>query len=549
LFNVDGTAIPDPLNVSFGPPGTGANSSDLPFDDASRWLVDLDAAIAAGMAVKIPLPSLNFNVDQLFVLGVGARLAPANAAARLQQTLVAHQYTNGLGFLPPGSPTNNTPSVKSSWQSAPQPPSPTDVAAARTAYNPGSNQNAARIAKALGIDGSESLSVAPHGLDDQETPVALFQAQLWPALGGRTLSKLHTTWDIPAGQPASSAGWVLHDDPTGTAALADQANGWVRSRGNLPVMRISNQPYGLLPASSLADWATDPTDPTNQLIQWLRVFRQYWLAGLMNVPAVTNGDPQPDTTIVNLLSRQPVSESLMIRQDGDPVSQEVANQPFPVAPIPGLPMSSELFLSTPAATAIPSPVPFVANASGDQGLLVFYRDLFKDCLALITGTMSQEDWTTKYQPLLTSNNIPNAPPADLFNSIIKDSWVSEIVFGIVLGANSGLIAIHVETVDNIALSDGLPCSACVCVVIRASGQGKRVLLPQLSDEVITAAFVKLAFDAIAEKRAECLSVSNAFREPSGDANAAGDQVDGKRVGVSVRFVSGAEHGCRGSMVQ
>lgn len=434
LFNVDGTAIPDPLNVSFGPPGTGANSSDLPFDDASRWLVDLDAAIAAGMAVKIPLPSLNFNVDQLFVLGVSARLAPADAAARLEQTFVAHQYTNGLGFLPPGSPTNNTPSVKSSWQSAPQPPSPTDVAAARAGYSPASNQNAARIAKALGIDGAEALSVAPHGLDDQETPVALFQTQLWPALGGRTLSKLHTTWDIPAGQSPSNGGWVLHDDPTGTATLADQANGWVRSRGNLPVMRISNQPYGLLPASSLADWATDPSDPTNQLIQWLRVFRQYWLAGLMNVPAVINGDPQPDTTIVNILSRQPVSESLMIRQDGDPVSQEVANQPFPVAPIPGLPVSSELFLAAPAATAIPSPVPFVANASGDQGLLLFYRDLFKDCIALITGTMSQEDWTAKYQPLLTSNTIPNAPPADLFTSIIKDSWVSEIVFGIVFGA-------------------------------------------------------------------------------------------------------------------
>jgi hypothetical protein len=434
LFNVDGSAVPDSLNVSFGPPGTGANSSDLPFDDASRWLVDLDAAIAAGMAVRIPLAGPNFNVDQLFVLGVSARLAPADAAARLQQTLVAHQFTNGLGFLPPGSPTNNTPSVKSSWQSAPQPPSPTDVAAARAAFSSGSNQNAARMAKALGIDGSEALSVAPHGLDDQETPVAVFQSQLWPGLGGRTLSKLHTTWDIPAGKPPSAGGWVLHDDPTGTAALADQANGWVRSRGNLPVMRISNQPYGVLPASSLTDWATDPTDPTNQLIQWLRVFRQYWLAGLMNVPAVTNGDPQPDITIVNILSRQPVSESLMLRQDGDPVSQEVANQPFPVAPIPGLPMSSELFLSTPAATAIPSPVPFVANARGDQGFLVFYRDLFSDCLALITGTMSQEDWNTKYQPIMNSNTIPNAPPADLFNSIIKDSWITQIVFGIVFAA-------------------------------------------------------------------------------------------------------------------
>jgi hypothetical protein len=441
LFNVDGGAIPDALKVSFGPPGTGAESSDLPFDAGSRWLVDLDAAISAGMAVRIPLTGPNFNIDQLFVLGVSARLSPADAAARLESALVAHQYTSGLGFLPPGSPTNNTASVRSAWQSAPQPPAPADVAAARAAYSAGSNQNAARIAAALGIDGSAALSSAPHGLDDQQTPVTVLQSQLWTVFGGRTLSMLYNQWDIPAGKDPSEGGWVLHNDPAGAAALQEHSNGWVRSRGILPVLRIANQPYGLLPASSLAYWVTASDDPTNQLIQWLRVFRQYWLAAVMNVPAITDGDPQPDTTIVNVLSRQPVSESLMIRQDGDPVSQEIANQPFPIAPIPGLPTSSELFLAAPGATAIPSPVPFVSDPAGDQKLLLLVRDLLSDSIDVLNTTMVWQDWANKYQPLFGSNTFPGAPPPDLFTSMIKDSLSDPLVgpneqtvVGIVFGA-------------------------------------------------------------------------------------------------------------------
>jgi hypothetical protein len=103
VFNMDGTPIPDALDVSFGPPGSGGASADLPFDQGSRWLVDLDAAIAAGMAVRVPLPGPDFTIDQLFVLGVNTQLTPDEAAKRLTTTLVAHQYTNSLGFLPPGT--------------------------------------------------------------------------------------------------------------------------------------------------------------------------------------------------------------------------------------------------------------------------------------------------------------------------------------------------------------------------------------------------------------------------------------------------------------
>ena len=445
LFNVDGSPIPATLNVSFGPPGTSANSSNLPFDDASRWLVDLDLAIAAGMAVRIPLAGPDLTVDQLFVLGVSTQLAASDAAARLAATLVAHQYTNGLGFLPPGTPTNNTASTRSAWQSAPTPPSPTDISAARAAYVPASDQNAAVVARALGIDGTDVLSVAAHGLDDQQSPVSILQQQLWPALGGKALSLLYWQWNIPAGQSPDDGSWVLNSDPTTAAALAEHCAGWVRSRGTLPILRVSNQPYGLLPASSLSDWATVADDPTAPFVNWISVFRQYWMAAAGSAPRIVAGAASnPDTTIVNILSRQPVSESIMLRADGDPVAQAVADQPFPLAPIPGLPMNSEMFYAAPSDAAQPLPVPIVSDPAGDQRLLLMIRDLFSDSIAVMSGTMAWQDWANKYQPLFGSNTFPGAPPPDLFGSLIGDSFTDpltassndQVVVGIIFGALS-----------------------------------------------------------------------------------------------------------------
>jgi hypothetical protein len=424
LFNVDGSPIPDSLNVSFGPPGTSANSSDLPFDDASRWLVDLDAAIAVGMAVRIPVLGQSYNVDQLFVLGVSASVTPVDAASRLETILIAHQYTNGLDFLPPGTPTNNTATTRSAWESVPQPPDPMKVAAARAAYAPTSNQNAALAAKALGIDGAPALGATPNGLLDQLSDIATLQAQLWPVSGGLALSKLYTLWDIPAGSPASGGSWVLHADMPTATTLQEHSNGWVRSRGTLPVLRVANQPYGLLPTSSLADWVIAADDPTSTLVTWLRAFRPYWLAAALNVPRVIDGDPSPDATIVNILSRQPVSETLMLRQDGDDFAALQAGAPLPPAPIPGLNMSSELFLAAPSDAAIPSPVPFVADSGIDQKVLGIIRDLIGDSIEVITGVMDQSVWAQRYGGLfgvVGGNNALAELNPDLFTSMIKDS--------------------------------------------------------------------------------------------------------------------------------
>jgi len=443
LFNVDGSPIPDSLDVSFGPPGVGAAASDLPFSAGSRWLVDLDAAVAVGMAVRIPLAGPDFSVDQLFVLGVSSSIPPAEGARRLQSALLAHQYTNGLGFLPPGTPTNNTTASRSAWQSAPEPPTPGEVEQARAAYVAASKQNAAMASRALGIDGTEVLCIAPHGLDDQQSVIPIVQRNLWPALGGRALSMLYTTWDVPPGKPPSGGGWHLHTDLVTAGALQDHMAGWVRSRGTLPVLRIGQQPYGLLPALSLDGWVVPAGDPTASFIQWLRAFRQYWLAGVGAAPHVVAGsdpDPKksPDKTVVDVLGRLPVSSDVLVRFDGDPFSSAVADKPFPVAPIPGLPMNSELFYAAPAELSKVLGVKPVTDAGGDQTVLRMFQSLMNDGLAVLeqpaaTQPAAQQAYRDKYKSLMGVKTFPGAPPPDLFVSLVQDGFTDPLS---VSGVNS-----------------------------------------------------------------------------------------------------------------
>jgi hypothetical protein len=431
LFNVDGLPIPDTLDLSFGPPGTGAPASDLPFDAGSRWLVDLDAAIAAGMAIRIPLAGPDLSVSQLFVLGVLSSITPDEASARLEAALIAHQFTNGLAFLPPGTPTNNTPKTRSSWEAAPQPPSPAEVENARAGYQSGSNQNAALAAKALGVDGSDVLCIAPDALTDQQFAVATIMRHLWPAIGDKALSLLDTTWDIPAGGSPSQGTWKLHADLNTAQALEDHALGWVRSRGTLPVVRVGNQPYGLLPALSLDDWAINAGDPTAILVTWLRTFRQYWLAAAASAPAVIAGsDPNADSTVVNVLGRLPVSVDVNVRVDGDPASQAFSNQPLPPAQIPGLPTNSELFLSFPATAVKPIGVKVISDAAGDQGVLKNFQGLFNDGILVMQQdpSMTPDMYKAKYKTLLASKaTFPGAPPPDLFISMLQDAFTDPLL--------------------------------------------------------------------------------------------------------------------------
>ena len=83
----------------------------------AEWLVDYEEAVRVGMAVTVPLPQRNAKkVDRLFVYGIRHSLSPTNAPAELASLFEAHRCTDGLAFVPQGTPTNNTESDRAGWQ-------------------------------------------------------------------------------------------------------------------------------------------------------------------------------------------------------------------------------------------------------------------------------------------------------------------------------------------------------------------------------------------------------------------------------------------------
>ena len=106
-----GSVIPDPLPIGPSPTAAAAGSAgDLPVDDGVRWRVDFDAAVSAGMALKIPLTAQQAQdgFDRLLVVGVKPTLTAVTGATRVSRALIAHHHTGGLSLPPAGSPTNSS---------------------------------------------------------------------------------------------------------------------------------------------------------------------------------------------------------------------------------------------------------------------------------------------------------------------------------------------------------------------------------------------------------------------------------------------------------
>lgn len=303
-----GRPIPDTLAVGFPPREADAEEADrvgrLPWDRASRWLVDFDEAIEVGMGLKVALPEPDLRYPLLTVVGVMADLDGAGAAARVQTALQAHQYGQGLAFLPAGTPTNNTPATRSAWRSRPAPRPPGQVEAQRAALDPDGAQAAARLARAFGIDGRQVLAAAPDALDEGEDV---------------DLRRLHRAFGLLYAQspllrpypplPANPDELVVDDTVLipDLPELVAHFSEHVRSRGTLPTLRVGRQPYGVLATTSLDLWRGPA--PVPALLDHLMSLVSTVEGMLDLVPQTGRGD-DPDRVILDLLSRVPASQRL-----------------------------------------------------------------------------------------------------------------------------------------------------------------------------------------------------------------------------------------------
>jgi hypothetical protein len=274
----------------------------LPLDPAMRWLVDFDEAARVGMAMRVPLSEeeAKAGYDELVVVGLRMTLDSEVGATRLSALLHSQHYTDGLSFVPQGTPTNNTPAAPSGFRSHDpgfQESYGTEVASVDTARAP--LDNATVLARALGIDAAV-LSQIGGALEREQADVRAMHTALWPATWGYFLDQM---LDESASREQ-------------VAVIRQLFVEHVRGRGPLPALRIGRQPYGVLPALALERWTVAGSDPPRAaLLAVLRSLRERWRAALTRVPRIgkAGNTNSAEADLLELMALEPVSSGYQAR--------------------------------------------------------------------------------------------------------------------------------------------------------------------------------------------------------------------------------------------
>ncbi|MDQ6688610.1 MAG: hypothetical protein M3Z50_13610 [Actinomycetota bacterium] len=300
VVSVTGEPVPDRVVVSLprdDDETTLVQAAGTVLGPGMEWFVDFDEAAKIGLAVSVTLPAPGQPVDAVTAYGVRASLDPAASATALASMVTGHRFGAGLALLAQGTPTNNTEQDRTDWSARPSPAPPPTTAAARTT-DPTSD--AGLLAAALGIDASVFAGASGSDIHEQELTRAAHTA-LWGPSWGTFLDRL---------------GSVLPDafDDNQREAMRDLFVDHVRGSGPLPALRLGNQPYGVLPVSSVdGAWVPLPTEPLGgPATDLLRRLRPLWRAGLAGAPRV-HADQPLDDTLLEVLGSAPQLLGIRVR--------------------------------------------------------------------------------------------------------------------------------------------------------------------------------------------------------------------------------------------
>ena len=295
-YNVDGARtlleaglpIPEALVVGPGtdePPGPPPAAGELPLDVRMRWMVDFAEAEKVGMGIRITLPgAAPPTYATLLVFGVKTGVTPDAAATRLEALLDAHHYTRGLAFPAPGTPTNNTSEAAAGFTDLDSGGFNVEVSPPRI----GTGADGLEVARLLGIR-RDPLNFAAGAAQLEEFTAKRMHALLWAATGGSFLEQMIT-------------GLSTADLDAARRFFID----YVRSQGPLPTLRIGRQPYGLLPAMSLAATTAD------RYTRMLTILRAIWRRSLASVPHLRPGSDD-ELRLLEILRQQPLAAGHRVR--------------------------------------------------------------------------------------------------------------------------------------------------------------------------------------------------------------------------------------------
>lgn len=300
---------------------------------APDWTVDFSMAESQGMGIRIPLSS-PLCIGRLTVVGIKTNFdLPSPTAEQIAQqgaalfgsVLASHQVSDGVEFVRPGTPTNNTATGLSGY-------STDDPDFKRSLddwdqYRNNRNEpqslplgaNARDTSSVFGLDPiplrgmrgglNPNLHHVQCGsyvdLDDQMYHAAeCVHNVLWPVTWGYFLDQL--IFD------------VFTDVETVIKPAREYFRNWVRPGGPLPTLRVGSQPYGILPACSITTYqvggdskcASDLFE--SQLLSLITKLRQEWLDSAGNVPHLAEGCAL-DTNFVQALGIDAMTQAYVGR--------------------------------------------------------------------------------------------------------------------------------------------------------------------------------------------------------------------------------------------
>lgn len=310
-----------PLSPAFDPLAHDAAAAAAPdaawdpFADERAWLVDYPAAEAAGMAITVTAQDLAAGArladgfDRLVVLGVDWTLSAQQAGERLADLLHHQAHGQGLAFMPQGTPTNNTGSARAGHAA-----DASDVLAALDPVAADAALQAATTAAAVAADGQPGLAVgreagvAPEldgagarlhhllGLPQAADPAAGLDARVLPGgtlrEGATSAHMINALWRATLGGTLRDF-WNPAGEGEGTPRLIDDATlarlrvhavRHLRPGGPLSVLRVGDQPYGILPVCARGYVPQAGSALERGLHDVLETLRGFWQAAVPRVP-------------------------------------------------------------------------------------------------------------------------------------------------------------------------------------------------------------------------------------------------------------------------
>jgi hypothetical protein len=283
-----GLSIPDFLEMGFNPDEQNNSAfstvgATLELPAAIKWLTDFDEAVRIGMAVRIPLSKAEYlaGVDRLVVMGIKAGADQAEGTRLLGQLFDNHHFkSNGMAFLPQGTPTNNLEGQPSGFSTAGLKSGET-FDYAFTALDPNNTSSDGRhLAAALGLSNTFFDRIFNSRGTEAEEALAINRA-LWPATMGYYLDQLMR----PALKDAD------------IAKVKSFFQKYVTGRGLLSPIRVGKQPYGIIPTTAWSIWQTDAnaTPEEQRMVALLKKLDQEWSESIQQVKTIKSIFEQNNT--------------------------------------------------------------------------------------------------------------------------------------------------------------------------------------------------------------------------------------------------------------